>query len=328
MHANTFGRYRILGKLGEGGMAVVHMAEDPTLRRAVALKVMRGPMADDPEWKRRFHQEATTVARLGHHQIVQLYDSGSEAGTEYLVMEFLDRGSLSRLLQSQNERLDPVLAACVVVQAAEGLAAAHEAGVVHRDVKPDNILFSRQGLAKVADFGIARLQNDISHTRAGTAMGSPQFMAPEQIDGGEITGKTDVFALGGVLYRTLAGEIPFQADNMHAMLLRVISAEPRELRAMRPDCPKAISDLCKSMLRKEPAKRPSMDEVARQLRAWLSTHGVLHPADHLRQSLGFPQAVAVSGGTTSVMAGSVRRKGLAGLLDRARKALNALLGKD
>ena len=112
MHANTFGRYRILGKLGEGGMAVVHMAEDPSLRRAVALKVMRGPMADDPEWKRRFHQEATTVARLGHHQIVQLYDSGSEAGTEYLVMEFLDRGSLSRLLQSQNERLDPVLAAC------------------------------------------------------------------------------------------------------------------------------------------------------------------------------------------------------------------------
>jgi len=329
MSDNLFGRYRILGKLGEGGMASVFMAEDPTLRRAVALKVMRGHLASDPEWIRRFHQEATTVARLGHGQIVQVYDSGTQNGSEYLVMEFQDRGSFGKILSANGGRLEPVLAACVVQQAAEGLAAAHEAGVVHRDVKPDNILLSRQGVAKVADFGIARIQNDVSHTQAGTAMGSPQFMAPEQIEGGELSGKTDVFALAGVLYTAMSGTHPFQAEQVHATMWRITSQEPPDLRGLVNSCPRILSDLVKAMHSKRPEKRPSMDEVARHLRTWLAEKGVLHPAEHLRQSLGFPQANTLSGaGTTTMLAQQTRRKGIAGFVERLRKAAKALIGQD
>lgn len=321
-----FGRYRILGKLGEGGMACVYMAEDPTLRRAVALKVMRESMATSADWARRFHQEATTVARLCHNQIVQVHDSGTQDGSEFLVMEFQDRGSFGKILQTHGT-LDPLLASCVVMQAAEGLAAAHEAGVVHRDVKPDNILLSRQGVAKVADFGIARIQNDASHTQAGTAMGSPQFMAPEQIEGGELSGKTDVFALGGVLYKAISGVHPFEAEHVHATMWRITSQEPRELRALVPSCSRTLSDLVKAMHAKNPAKRPSMEEVVQRLRAWIAEQGVLSASDHLRASLGFPAANALSGSTTTSLA-RPRRRGLAGVLDRVRRAIRALASSD
>jgi len=329
MIGTMFGRYRILGKLGEGGMACVYMAEDPTLRRAVALKVMRAPLAENADWIRRFHQEATMVARLGHNQIVQVHDSGTQDGSEFLVMEFQDRGSFGKILQHHGDRLDPVLAACVVQQAAEGLAAAHEAGVVHRDVKPDNILLSRQGVAKVADFGIARIQNDISHTQAGTAMGSPQFMAPEQIEGGALSGKTDVFALAGVLYKAVAGVHPFEAEHVHATMWRITTQEPRELRALVPSCSRALSDLVKTMHAKKSEKRPSMEEVAQRLRTWLAEQGVLSPAEHLRQSLGFPAANALTGaGTTTLAIQRGRRKGLTGFVDRVRKAVKALVASD
>lgn len=320
-----FGRYRILGKLGEGGMACVYMAEDPTLRRAVALKVMRGPMAENPEWIRRFRQEATTVARLSHGQIVQVHDSGTQDGSEFLVMEFQDRGSFGRILEGNGGRIAPDLAACVVLQAAEGLAAAHEAGVIHRDVKPDNILLSRQGVAKVADFGIARLLCDASMTQAGTAMGSPQFMAPEQIDGGDITGRTDVFALGSVLYKAVSGALPFEGESVHATLWRIASHEPAELRQAVAECPRTLSDLARSMLRKEPAKRPGMDEVAVRLREWLSTQGILNPAEHLRHRLGFPQANPVSGGGPTTAA---RARSKTGIVERMRRALRALVSAD
>jgi serine/threonine protein kinase len=321
-----FGRYRILGKLGEGGMACVYMAEDPTLRRAVALKVMRESMATSADWARRFHQEATTVARLCHNQIVQVHDSGTQDGSEFLVMEFQDRGSFGKILQTHG-KLDPVLATCVVQQAAEGLAAAHEAGVVHRDVKPDNILLSRQGVAKVADFGIARIQNDVSHTQAGTAMGSPQFMAPEQIEGGELSGKTDVFALGGVLYKAVSGEHPFEAEHLHGTMWRITSQEPRELRALVPSCSRTLSDLVKAMHAKQPAKRPSMEEVVQRLRTWLAEQGVLSASEHLRSSLGFPAANALSGSTTTSLS-RPRRRGLSGFLDRLRRAMKALASSD
>lgn len=322
-----FGRYRILGKLGEGGMACVYMAEDPALHRAVALKVMRGPMAENPEWIRRFRQEATTVARLSHHQIVQVHDSGTQNGSEFLVMEFQDRGSYGRILDGNGGSIAPILAACVVLQAAEGLAAAHEAGVIHRDVKPDNILLSRQGVAKVADFGIARLQFDISHTQAGTAMGSPQYMAPEQIDGGELSGRTDVFALGSVLYRSVAGTLPFEAESVHATMWRITAHEPPELRQVVPTCPRTLSDLVKSMLRKEPAKRPSMEDVARELRSWLSSQGILQPAEHLRHTLGFPQATPLSGaGTTTVARTQTKTK--TGIVMRLKRAFQALVSGD
>jgi len=320
-----FGRYRILGKLGEGGMACVYMAEDPALHRAVALKVMHGRMAENPDWIRRFRQEATTVARLGHHQIVQVHDSGTQNGSEFLVMEFQDRGSYGKILEGHGGAIAPELAACVILQAAEGLAAAHEAGVVHRDVKPDNILLSRQGVAKVADFGIARLQNDVSHTQDGVAMGSPQYMAPEQIEGGELSGRTDVFALGSVLYKSIAGALPFEAESIHATMWRITAQEPQELRVATPSCPRFLSDLVKAMLQKKQDKRPDMEDVARQLRTWLSQQSILQPAEHLRHCLGFPQATQLGGAGTTTVA---RRSGKTGIVQRLKKAFKALVAKD
>lgn len=322
---SMFGRYRILGKLGEGGMACVYMAEDPALHRAVALKIMHGQMAADPEWIRRFRQEATTVARLGHHQIVQIHDSGTQNGSEFLVMEFQDRGSFGKILDGHGGSIAPQLAACIVLQAAEGLAAAHEAGVVHRDVKPDNILLSRQGVAKVADFGIARLQNDIQRTQPGVAMGSPQYMAPEQIEGGEPTGKTDVFALGSVLYKSIAGAHPFESESVPSTMWRIVSEDPKDLREAFPDCPRALSDLARTMLQKKPEKRPSMEDVAHELRAWLSQQGILQPAEHLRRCLGFPQASRLSGAGTTTVA---RAKSKTGIVMRIKRAFRALVSGD
>jgi len=151
----TLGRYRILGKLGEGGMAEVHMAEDSLLHRCVAVKTLRSSGLRNPDMVQRFQQEATTVSRLGHANIVQVFDLGARADGDYLVMEFLDRGSVSRILAGIGGHLDPVCAVCVAVQAAEGLAAAHEAGVVHRDVKPDNLLVSRQGVVNLSRLELA-----------------------------------------------------------------------------------------------------------------------------------------------------------------------------
>ncbi|MCB9496598.1 MAG: serine/threonine protein kinase [Fibrobacteria bacterium] len=309
-------------------MASVFMAEDAQLRRAVALKVMHSPMAADAEWARRFHQEATTVARLSHHRIVQVLDSGTQDGQEFLVMEFLDRGSFGRILQANGGRLDPRTVACVALQAAEGLAAAHEAGVVHRDVKPDNILLNRQGTAKVADFGISRIQNDISHTQAGQAMGSPQYMAPEQIEGGELGGWTDVFALGGLIHGSIAGSLPFQAETVHAMLMKIVTADPPDLRTLEPSCPRVLADLVRTMLRKRGRDRPTMEDVARSLRSWLASHEILDAAEYLRTTLHFPQTTPLGGSTTAVTPRLRRRPGWRGWMDRLRKAARTLVGEE
>ena len=290
MSETLFGRYRLLGMLGEGGMAQVHLAEDPSLHRCVALKVIRPNLSMRSDWIRRFHQEATTVARLGNPHVIQVYDLGNQDGQEFLVMEFLDRGSLEKILAKQGGKLDPVCAACVAVQAAEGLRAAHEAGVVHRDVKPDNLLVSREGVVKVADFGIARLQDEISKTQTGTALGSPQFMAPEQIEGTPLSGKADVFALAGVMHLMLAGTHPFQAEQAHALMWRIVSQDAPDLRTLDPSLPEDLTDIVKLMHARDLEIRPVMGEVVHSLRMWLALHGVLDPILHLRTALGFPNA--------------------------------------
>src|ERR1035437_1366670 len=295
----TLGRYRILGKLGEGGMAEVHMAEDSLLHRCVAIKTLRSAGLRNPDLVLSFHQEATTVSRLGHANIVQVFDLGACADGDYLVMEFLDRGSVSHIVAGAGGRLDPVCAACVAVQAAEGLAAAHEAGVVHRDVKPDNLLVSRQGVVKVADFGIARLQSDVSRTEPGTALGSPHYMAPEQVEGEVPSGRTDVFALASVLHFLIAGTPAFEAENAIGLMWRIAKHDAPDLRAAAPSCPRLLSDLVCAMHARDAKKRPDMTEVADRLRPWLAEQGILHPAEHLRQTLGFPLTAPIASGAST-----------------------------
>ncbi|MBK8801039.1 MAG: serine/threonine protein kinase [Fibrobacteres bacterium] len=277
MTQECYGRYRILRPLGQGGMASVHLAEDPLLRRLVAIKILRGDLGAQPDWVRRFHDEATAIARLGSPNVVQVHDFGREGQEDYLVLEFVEGISLAELLQQRQGRLEPSAAAAIVCQAADGLRAAHEAGIIHRDIKPDNILIRRDGLVKIADFGIARLMEEVSQTRTGSVFGSPLFMSPEQVEGRNPSGAIDIFALAGVFFRTLTGQHPFEAEHAHAVMWKIVQ-EPAPLAVdLVPQLDLDLSALVASMHSKDPADRPRAAEVSRLIRHFLSLQGTPDP---------------------------------------------------
>lgn len=282
MNDQTYGRYRVVKPLGEGGMATVFLAEDPVLRRPVALKLLRKELGAQVGWVRRFHGEATAVARLGNPHVVQVFDLGRDHEEDFIVMEFVEGLSLSALLERHDSFLPPDAAAAIAFQAASGLAAAHEAAVVHRDVKPDNILVRRDGTVKVADFGIARLTEEVSRTLTGTVMGSPLYMAPEQVEGRTPTGAIDIFALGSVLHRMLCGSPPFEAEHAHAVMWRIVSEPAPPVAASVPGIDPALADLVDRMLRKDPLQRPSAAEAARTLRQFLSAGGIGDAVEFVR----------------------------------------------
>lgn len=282
MEHEFYGRYRLVHPIGEGGMASVFLAEDPVLRRAVALKRLKRELGAQPDWVRRFHGEATSVARLGNPHVVQVFDLGRDHEEDFLVMELVEGISLGALLERHDGPLSSDAAAAIAFQAASGLAAAHEAAVVHRDVKPDNLLIRRDGTVKVADFGIARLTEEISRTLTGTVMGSPLYMAPEQIEGKTPTGALDIFALGGLLYRMLTGRTPFEADHAHAVMWRIVSEPHVPLSQAVPGIDPALADFVEILLRKDPLQRPSAAEAVRILRQFLSAGGVGDPIEFVR----------------------------------------------
>lgn len=279
MTQERYGRYRVVRPLGEGGMASVHLAEDPVLRRAVAVKVLRGDLGTQPDWVRRFRDEATSIARLGSPHVVAVHDFGREAGEDYLVMEFVDGVSLSGLFAHKAGRLDPIAAAAVACQVAEGLRAAHGAGIIHRDVKPDNILIRRDGQAKVADFGIARILEEVSRTMTGSVFGSPLYMAPEQVEGRNPSGAIDIFALAGVVFRSVTGHHPFEAEHAHAVMWRIVQEDAPRMSSVLPDVPPELDELVASMHRRDPSARPRASEIVRALRQFLSSRGCTDPVD-------------------------------------------------
>lgn len=266
-------------------MASVHLAEDPVLRRLVAIKVLRGDLGTQPDWVRRFHDEATAIARLGNPHVVQVFDFGREAAEDYLVMEFVEGVSLSGLLAAKGGRLPPAVAAAIACQAADGLRAAHEAGIIHRDIKPDNLLIRRDGTVKIADFGIARILEEVSRTMTGSVFGSPLFMAPEQVEGKNPSGAIDLFALGGVLFRCLSGRHPFEAEHAHAVMWRIVQEDAPRLREALADVPAELDELVASMHRRDPSARPRAGEVARQLRQFLAHAGAHDPLEAVASAL-------------------------------------------
>lgn len=282
MEHDHYGRYRLVRPLGEGGMASVHLAEDPLLRRPVALKRLHRELGSRPEWVRRFHTEATAVSNLGNPHVVQVFDLGRDHEEDFLVMELVEGISLGALMARQDGPFPPDAAAAIAAQAASGLAAAHEAAVVHRDIKPDNLLIRKDGTVKVADFGIARLTEEISRTMTGTVMGSPLYMAPEQIEAQTPTGALDVFALGSVLFHMLAGRPPFQADHAHAIMWRIVSEPAPSLAQIVPGLDPALVDFVELLLRKDPLQRPTAAATARTLRQFLSAGGVPDPVEFVR----------------------------------------------
>jgi serine/threonine-protein kinase len=322
MPQESYGRYRILRPLGQGGMASVHLAEDPVLRRVVAIKILRGELGTQSDWVRRFRDEATAIARLGSPNVVQVHDFGREAGEDYLVMEFVEGISLSQFLSRKAERLDPVAVAAIACQVADGLRTAHGAGIIHRDIKPDNILIRRDGQSKIADFGIARILEEVSRTMTGSVFGSPLFMAPEQVEGKNPSGAIDIFALGGVIFRALCGHHPFEAEHAHAVMWRIVQEEAPRLSSMLPDAPPELDDLVASMHSRDPSARPRASEVSRLLKQFLVSRGCGDPVETvcsaLPESVVSAQPVGIP--TAADSAPPMTSKGARRVADRPRTA--------
>ncbi len=226
------GRYRVLGRLGVGGMATVYLAEDSSLGRKVALKVMAERYAEDGEFVERFRREAQAAARLNHPNIIAVYDRGEADGRPYIAMEYLQGRTLKQVIQKEGP-LSPERAIAVAMQVLAGLRYAHEHGVVHRDVKPHNVLVGDDGRIKVTDFGIAHA-GDPQMTEVGSIVGTAQYLSPEQARGRSVGPQTDIYSLGVVLYEMLAGRVPFEGDSSVAIAMQHVSDDPPPLRSLAP----------------------------------------------------------------------------------------------
>ena len=248
-------------------MGEVFLAHDRVLGRDVALKVLRKQYAGDEEFAERFKREAMSAASLSHPSIVQVYDRGETAeGASYIAMEYVPGGTLKERI-SRDGPLGAVDAAAIGAQVAEALGAAHDRGMVHRDIKPQNVLLTASGGAKVADFGIARAGSSATISRTGSVMGTAGYMSPEQALGKPATPKSDLYSLGVVLYEALTGELPFTADNPIAVSMKHVNEPLRPPMELNPTIPGGMNALVKKLLAKDPEDRyADADELADDLR--------------------------------------------------------------
>ncbi len=258
-------RYTILGEIAAGGTATVFLAEDSVLRRKVALKKLHPHLINHPEMVKRFRKEAVAVASLSHENVIKIFDYGQEDKVVYLAMEYVDGLSLDALLHESKGVIPNLTALSIFQQLLEGLTAAHALGICHRDIKPSNVLIDRKGNVRLADFGIAFLSEETSFTRTGAYLGTPGFSAPEQAEGKPITEKTDIFAAGAMLYRCLAGRMPFVAGSPHAVLKAIVEQAQPKASLVNPRIVPALADLAQDMLAKEPTQRPSAQACARRV---------------------------------------------------------------
>jgi eukaryotic-like serine/threonine-protein kinase len=266
-HTDLGDRYTLLEVLGGGGMARVHLAHDNVLDRDVALKVLRQQYTDDEEFVERFRREAKNAASLNHPGIVQVYDQGrSEDGTYYLAMEYVPGGTLKERI-AKEVPMDSGEAAGLASQVAEALSVAHGHGIVHRDIKPQNVLLTTSGEAKVADFGIARAASSKTMTDTNLVLGTAAYMSPEQVRGDRVSPASDLYSLGVVLYEMLTGELPYQADDPIATAMKHINEPEPHPRKANPAVPEALDALVVKLLAKEPEDRyASAAELAEDLR--------------------------------------------------------------
>ena len=260
------GRYRLLEVIGQGGMAVVYRAQDEMLQRDVAVKVLRPAFASDEAFIERFRREARNAASLHDPTIVTIHDTGVDAvGGDFIVMSLVEGPDLQRVL-ARDGPLPVGFAVRIGIETAKALQVAHEHGIVHRDIKPGNILIGPDGDARVADFGIARAAADIGATTSGAILGSAQYASPEQVSGELVSPQSDIYSLGIVLYEALTGVRPFDGPNQAAVALERLRVSPRPLREVRPDLPASLDAIVMRALERDPAARyPSAAEFAGEL---------------------------------------------------------------
>jgi eukaryotic-like serine/threonine-protein kinase len=261
----SFGRYEILGKLGEGAMGVVYRARDGALGRVVALKVLSADLGVGDELYQRFQREAEAIGRLSHPNIVQVFDLGEASGQLYMAMELLEGEDL-RALISRQAGIPLADRVRILIEICTGLGYAHSRGVVHRDVKPANILVVGSGRVKLLDFGLARVSTRATITRRGVILGTPDYMSPEQAMGQTVGPASDQFSAGGVFYEFLTQQKPFKGKTLHSVLYQIISEEPEPVLTLNPDVPARLAAVVHRMLAKAPEKRyASLDEARGEL---------------------------------------------------------------
>ncbi|HLE44930.1 MAG TPA: serine/threonine-protein kinase, partial [Methylomirabilota bacterium] len=252
--SEQIGKYRIVERIGRGGMGTVYKAHDPVLDRLVALKVISGEGEAPEELKARFYREAQACAKLSHPNIVVVHDLGEDAGKLFIVMEFLDGQELKYLIERKALSLEEKLA--LMVQVCDGLHFAHQKGIIHRDIKPGNIFVLRNGQAKILDFGIARIAagTDPGLTRTGLIMGTLRYMSPEQARG-KVDHRADIFAVGAVFYELLASRPAFDSSDPLEILEKVRAEQPTPLTELDPTIPPELAAIVERALRKDPAQR-------------------------------------------------------------------------
>jgi serine/threonine-protein kinase len=248
-------RYRLIKQIGSGGMAEVYLAYDETLEREVAFKVLNQKYAENKEAIERFRREARNAASLSHPNIVAIHDRGeTEDGTYYIVMEYMEGGTLEDLIQ-QDGPLPPQRATEITLQVAHALQVAHEKGVIHRDIKPQNILLSKSGEAKVADYGIARAATATTMTQAGSVMGTVHYISPEQALGESATPRSDLYSLGVVLYEMLTGELPYDAETPAGIVMKHVGGLSRSPKEANPEVPEELDGVSARLLARDPEDR-------------------------------------------------------------------------
>ena len=250
--------FRVLRHLGQGGMGQVYLAEQISLNRKVALKILRPELAVDSTSLQRFKSEATAVAQATHANIVQIYAIGEDGGIAYMALEYVEGRNLREYLTKKGPP-DLLLALSIMRQVASALQRAAELGIIHRDIKPDNILLTRKGEIKVADFGLSRcLAGDgptLNLTQSGVTMGTPLYMSPEQVEGKPVDCRTDIYSFGVTCYHMLAGHPPFLGDSPFEVALQQVRDAPKPLTEIRPDLPAALCAIVHKMMAKDPAGR-------------------------------------------------------------------------
>ena len=285
-------RYEILQTIGEGGMANVYLAKDPILERNVAIKVLRGDLANDEKFVRRFQREALSASSLSHPNIVEIYDVGEDNGNYYIVMEYIPGKNLKQLLKKRGS-LTVHEVVDIMLQITSAMSVAHDSMIIHRDLKPQNILIMEDGGVKITDFGIAMALNATQLTQTNSAMGSVHYFPPEQANGKGATLKSDVYSLGIMMFELLTGELPFRGENAVEIALKHLKEPIPEIRSINPNIPQSVENIIiKATAKNQKNRYNNANEMHEDLLTCLNKERLEEPKMVLKYSEGISDEVA------------------------------------